>query len=137
MRRSSSAGSSRPRNSCWSISAKAARSFGAISRMISSTMLALEDDALLVCHLIADFRSHIELMLSRTRVGITPRRGSGMFRAKNKSRMLGTKLQALALSAGGDGGRRYYFRPCVTVAEELVEWRRRRALHGELLPPAS
>jgi hypothetical protein len=25
----------------------------------------------------------------------------------------------------------------VTLAEELVEWRRRRALHGELLPPAS
>jgi len=25
----------------------------------------------------------------------------------------------------------------VVLAEELVEWRRRRALHGELLPPAS
>ena len=29
------------------------------------------------------------------------------------------------------------FTSAVTLAEELVEWRRRRALHGELLPPAS
>jgi len=34
-------------------------------------MSALED-ALLVCHLMANFRSHIELMLSRTCVGIAP-----------------------------------------------------------------
>src|SRR5262249_45931147 len=45
--------------------------------------------------------------------------------------------RVVAFSAGGDGGIRYYFRPSVTLAEELVEWRRRRALHGELLPPAS
>ena len=25
----------------------------------------------------------------------------------------------------------------LTLAEELVEWRRRRAVHGQLLPPAS
>ena len=29
------------------------------------------------------------------------------------------------------------FTSSVTLAEELVEWRRRRALHGQLLPPAS
>jgi hypothetical protein len=69
--------------------ADAARSLGGISLKRSATISALKDDALPVCHLIADFRSHIELMLSRTRVGITPRRGSGIFRAK-KSRMLGS-----------------------------------------------
>jgi hypothetical protein len=29
------------------------------------------------------------------------------------------------------------FTSSVTLAEEFVEWRRRRALHGQLLPPAS
>src|SRR5262249_52720788 len=48
---------------------------------MSATISALEDDALLVCHLIADFRSHI-VMLSRTRVGIRPSRGSGIFAQK-------------------------------------------------------
>jgi hypothetical protein len=29
------------------------------------------------------------------------------------------------------------FASSVTLAEELVEWRRRRSVHRELLPPAS
>jgi hypothetical protein len=53
--------SSRPRNSCSSISRNAARSFGGINLKRSAKISALEDDALLVCHLIAEFRSHIAL----------------------------------------------------------------------------
>jgi hypothetical protein len=35
------------------------------------------------------------------------------------------------------GGCFIAFTSSLTLAEEFVEWRRRRALHGELLPPAS
>src|SRR4029077_16076161 len=54
-------GSSRPRNSCSSILRNAARSFGGINLNRSATISGFEDDALLVCHLIAEFRSHIAL----------------------------------------------------------------------------
>jgi hypothetical protein len=101
-RRSSSSRSSRPRSSCASISWKAARSFGGISRITSSMTLALEDDALLVCHLIAEFRCDIELMLSRTRVGIRPSGGSGIFAQKNNRECSAAKLRAVAFSAGGN-----------------------------------
>jgi hypothetical protein len=47
---------------------------------MSLAMPALEDDALLVCHRIAG-RSTIEFMLVAIDVGITLRRGSGIYRA--------------------------------------------------------
>jgi hypothetical protein len=49
---------------------------------MSSAMPALEDDALLVCHRIADEGSNIEFILAAIDVGITLRRGSRMFAQK-------------------------------------------------------
>jgi len=49
---------------------------------MSATIAALEDEALLVCHLIIEFRSQIDDAV-RNRVGITPSRGSGIFAQKN------------------------------------------------------
>jgi hypothetical protein len=85
MRRSPS-GSSRSRKSCSSISRNAARSFGGISLKMSSAMPALDgDNALLVCHLMADSGPTLIDAVANG-VGITPTRGSGIFQAKNMRR---------------------------------------------------
>jgi hypothetical protein len=53
-RRFSSSDNSRPRNSISNISRNAGRIFKGMSLKMSSAMPALKDDALLVCHRIAD-----------------------------------------------------------------------------------